>query len=82
MPLNKKIIESLGLTEVDRSLFKKPVRDTGANQPHAVAFAKDSVHQIDTLFLPDDNGYKYCLVCVDVYSGLTDAQPRMMVGNI
>lgn len=43
--------------------------------PHIYANEKNAVQQADLLFLPDDNGYKYCLVVVDVGSRLTDAQP-------
>ena len=34
-----------------------------------------AVLQADLLYLPDDKGYKYALVCVDVGSGYTDAEP-------
>ena len=33
-----------------------------------------AVLQADLLYLPDDKGYKYALVCVDVGSGYIDAE--------
>jgi IS30 family transposase len=36
---------------------------------------KNGSHQADLLFLPNDNGFKYCLVVVDLATRITDAQP-------
>ena len=33
------------------------------------------IYQADLLFLPNDEGYKYALVVVDIGSGLCDAEP-------
>ena len=43
--------------------------------PHIVSGKEDSIHQADLLFLPNDDGYKYALVVVDVATGDTDAEP-------
>lgn len=35
----------------------------------------NDVHQVDILFLPNDDGYKYCLVVCDQATRLIDAEP-------
>jgi len=57
------------------NLYKRPKRDKGLNMPSHQVFEKDGTHQADLLFLPDDKGYKYALVVVDIATGLTDAEP-------
>lgn len=57
------------------NLYKKPPKDTGVNMPHFHALEDHAVHQADLMFLPEDKGYKYVLVVVDVHSRLTDAEP-------
>ena len=32
-------------------------------------------HQMDILYLPEDKGYKYCLVVIDIATDNFDAQP-------
>ena len=56
-------------------LYEIPKKDNHINMPHFQVFKKDEVHQADLLFLPDDNGFKYLLVVVDIATRLTDAQP-------
>lgn len=56
-------------------LFKKPKKDKGLNAPRFQQYEANLIHQADLLFLPDDNGYKYLLVVVDIGSKLTDAIP-------
>jgi len=54
-----------------------PVKnDTKPNTPTSSCqlTGKNQVHQIDILYLPHDKGYKYALVVVDLYSGLTEAE--------
>ena len=36
---------------------------------------RDGIHQVDMLFLPDDNGYKYALVAVELATFHMDAEP-------
>ena len=57
------------------NLFKKPKRDTKKNEPHFQLIKHNYVDQADILYLPNDNGYKYLLVVVDIGSRLTDAEP-------
>lgn len=56
------------------SIHKKPVKETGIGMPTAQVFHKDIYYQADLLYMPHDNGYKYILVCVDLYDGTLDAQ--------
>ena len=57
------------------NLFKKPKKDKATQAAKFYNFQQDDTHQADLLFLPDDKGFKYCLVIVDVATGLMDAQP-------
>jgi hypothetical protein len=42
--------------------------------PHFENNVANAVQQADILYLPDDNGYKFCLVVVDVADHRIDAQ--------
>lgn len=63
------------MTDVVNELFRKPKKDKGVNAPTFYRYKPNTVQQADLLFLPNDDGYKYLLVVVDVGSRLTDAQP-------
>ena len=58
-------------------LMKKPKADKkNTTMPHFTTnLPKDERHQADTLYLPNDNGYKYALVVVDVGTRMIDAEP-------
>ena len=56
-------------------LFKKPKKNKGENITKFRPYPENFIHQADLLFLPDDNGYKYCLVVVDDGTRTTDAEP-------
>lgn len=56
-------------------LYKKPKKDKRAEIAHMNDIEPYAVMQADLLYLPDDKGYKYALVCVDVGTGYTDAEP-------
>ena len=63
-------------------LYKKPVKDSKASAPKIPNdIPPDMITQIDTLYLPDDDGYKYALVAVDVGSRKTDAEPMKKLDN-
>lgn len=64
----------LGKQEL-HNIFKKPKKDSYINEPHIQVRGHNQTQQADLLFLPDDNGYKYALVVVDLGSRLTDAEP-------
>ena len=42
---------------------------------HHKAYTKNAVQNADLLFLPNDQGYKYALVCVDIATRKIDAEP-------
>jgi len=50
---------------------KAPTKET----PHFEGTERDTVHQADTMHLPDDNGYKYLLCVIDVGTRHCDAEP-------
>ena len=47
-------------------LLQKPFKDKGKNIPHFQPKDENITQQIDLLFLPDDNGYKYALMVADI----------------
>lgn len=65
---NKRNVEN----ELLYQLFKKPKETVKIK---LVDTSRDDVQQIDLLYLPNDKGFKYALVAVDVGSRLTDAAP-------
>ena len=58
-----------------KDLMQVPKKDVKNNIPHHISFKKDVTHQLDLLFLPSDNGYKYALTVIDVYQKTADAEP-------
>jgi hypothetical protein len=56
------------------NLLKLPKKDNNINTPHHVVDEVNTIQQADILYLPDDNGFKYLLVVVDLGSRLMDAQ--------
>lgn len=57
------------------NLYKRPKKNSKINEPHYPIIEPDYVQQADLLHLPNDNGYKYVLVVVDLGSRLTDVEP-------
>jgi hypothetical protein len=53
-------------------LYKKPKETVKTKMKQ---LQRNDTHQLDLLYLPHDNGYKYALVGVDVGSRLCDAEP-------
>lgn len=76
-----KIYEAIGIdtkNKVDDLLHKLqqiPRKDKGVNIPHTEVFEKNSSQQADLLSMPNDNGYKYILVVVDLATKAVDAEP-------
>lgn len=71
-PLPKKEAKQLKDDQL-YNLFQKPSKPTIA--PHYTDSIPGTVYQADLLFLPDDKGFRYALVCVDIVSKITDAEP-------
>lgn len=62
--------------EVLYQLYQKPTKDKKEEAPSVPqTIPPDMINQIDTLYLPDDDGYKYCLTVVDIGTRKTDAEP-------
>lgn len=63
----------------DEQLYQLYKKASKTKKENASTFPSDlpanMVHQMDVLFLPDDEGYKYALVAVDLGSRATDAEP-------
>lgn len=58
------------------NLYKPIKKNKGNNRTHYFSVEKPGVfQQADTLFLSNDNGFKYCLVVVDQYDRKIDARP-------
>jgi hypothetical protein len=58
-------------------LYQTPKRDKKGNAPHIDKqdIESKAILQADLIYLPDDNGYRFALVCVDINTGYTDAEP-------
>lgn len=65
--------EKAGLDKDNLAKILQAVPPVDRDKPHSIA-ARNAVHQADLIYLPDDDGYKYALVVVDVGSRLTDAE--------
>jgi hypothetical protein len=61
-------------TELNQ-LYKKPQPETNDQMPSNQVFTKDVYYQADVLYMPEDKGFKFMLVCVDLYDGSLDAEP-------
>jgi len=61
--------------QILENLFKKPIKDKGVNMPKFQNYEQNNTQQSDLLFLPEDDGYKYALVVVDIATRLCDAAP-------
>ena len=77
----KKILNKLNIIndKEDNSLLlnlvKVPEREKPPNVPHYTATKANARHQVDLLYLKEDKGYKYLLVCVDIATRKCDAVP-------
>jgi hypothetical protein len=57
------------------NLFIKPKKDRGLDAATFPYVSPNMWHMEDTLFLPNDKGFRYCLVVGDVGSRYVDAEP-------
>jgi hypothetical protein len=67
-------------TELNQ-LYKKPIPETNKQMPTNQVFVKDIYYQADVMYMPEDKGFKYMLVCVDMYDGTVDAEPMKEVNS-
>lgn len=62
-------------TSYIKDIYRPPKKDIGVEAPQFPSdLADDLWQQADLLFLPNDKGFMYCLVVVDVGSRLVDAE--------
>lgn len=54
-------------------LFKIPLKEPRKLMPHFINSEANNTNQCDILYLPEDQGYKYALVVVDVATNKCDA---------
>lgn len=66
---------NLGSNNVLHDLTKIPKKDSNAIMPHTYASKAWATEQADVLHLPDDDGYRYLLVVVDIATRTCDAEP-------
>jgi len=57
------------------NLFKTVKKNKKENATKFDQYSPNFIYQADLLFLPNDNGYKYALVVVDIGSRIVDAEP-------
>jgi transposase InsO family protein len=72
--VNKKFVkkEADTLTTLTKRIAKPVVKDKGLNQPYFYNPTKNAVHQADTLSLPNDKGFIYALVVIDIATKKVD----------
>jgi len=69
------IIQDPKENSILKNLIKIPKEEPKAVMPHTTVTGKFNTEQADLLFLPEDEGYKYLLVVVDIATRLCDAEP-------
>jgi len=70
-----KIIDNANENNLVKNLTKNPRKEPAKVMPHAFAPVKNATHQADLLHLPNDDGYRYLLVVVDIATRIVDAEP-------
>ena len=55
-------------------LYQKPKKEKGKAMPRFENNVENAIQQADILYLPDDKGYKFALVVVDIADHRIDAQ--------
>ena len=61
--------------DITSNLLTPAAAEKGVNMPHTDVPKKNATHQADLLFLPNDGGYRYALVVVDLATRALDARP-------
>ena len=70
-----KILSSERDNSIVKNLTKTPPKEPRDVMPHTTAPIENAVQQADLLYLPNDDGYKYLLVIVDIATRKVDAEP-------
>lgn len=63
------------INELVTNLYATPKKDKKGNAATFQDPLPNVVQQADLLYMPEDDGYKYALVVVDIGSRMTDAEP-------
>lgn len=69
-----KILKEEKENSLVKNLIKAPIKEPNSVMPHTNAPIENAVQQADLLFLPNDDGYKYLLVVVDIATRKVDAE--------
>lgn len=77
MDLQEELFKELNIKPLSRTgqLTEKPKANKGSNMPKIRTFEEGFRHEADLLFLPNDEGFKYLLVVVDIATRNMDAEP-------
>lgn len=77
--IKPKLPEAQNQQKMIKSIAKKimtpPKPDKGKNAPSFQVYEPNNTHQMDLLTLPNDQGFKYLLVVVDIATKKIDAYP-------
>jgi hypothetical protein len=78
MSLRKQLLSKVGVPENDEiitsNLLKRPQHEKNSEHASYKVGRKNALHQCDILYLPDDDGYKYLFVVIDVATRLMDCR--------
>ena len=69
------IINNVNDNDIIDNLMKKPHRDNKTNTPSTNVPTANYINQADLLYLPNDDGFKYALVVVDLATSTIDSEP-------
>lgn len=56
-------------------LYSKPKPEINGQMAISQVFSPDTYYQADCLYMPEDQKFKYILVCVDMFDSKVDAEP-------
>jgi hypothetical protein len=70
-----KILSNERENNIVKNLTQQPPKEPRHVMPHTTAPIENAVQQADLLHLPNDDGYKYLLVIVDIATRKVDAEP-------
>jgi hypothetical protein len=70
-----KILSNEKENSLVKNLTKQPLKEPRNVMPHTTAPIQNAIQQADLLFLPNDDGFRYLLVVVDIATRRTDAEP-------
>ena len=75
MSIVKQILDEFDINQKSVNEVVKPPKKTKNTKWNAQNIKPDAYNQIDLLYLPNDKGFKYLVVAVDVATRKTDFEP-------